>query len=199
MGYYIRVLGTNPAAIPAEHLRAAASPGVIDLNVGDDHQWQQLLLKHASGQEIAIIERNAVVAGELGGEELQEFIDEVPFYEPTSAAVWLGSYLPKVNVIYAFQLLGGTDLDDGWTLLHRVYNAVWSFTGGILQADGEGFSNEEGYTILWQFPESAQGAWNVGVLLDGSRWAHFEMDLGSLEHREAFRRGQVPPGARLLT
>jgi hypothetical protein len=52
------------------------------------------------------------------------------------------------------QLLSGTDVDDGWTPLHRVHSAVWNHVGGIFQADGEGFSDEDGFTILWQFAET---------------------------------------------
>lgn len=100
-------------------------------------------------------------------------------------------------MIYAFRLLSGTDVNDGWSRLHSVYNAVWQAAGGILQSDGEGFSNEAGYTILWQFSEAATGSWNVGVLSDG-RWVNFEIDLGNSEHREAFLQGKVPAGVRLL-
>ena len=101
-----------------------------------------------------------------------------------------------MKVIYAFQLLSGTDVEDGWTPLRRLYNAVWERAGGILQADGEGFSDEEGYTILWQFSDGASGKWNIGVL-SGGRWIHFEMDLGNEQHRQAFLGGQVPDGVRM--
>jgi hypothetical protein len=198
LGYYIRILGKNPANLPLEQLRGSATPAVIEIDKSDGELWEQLTLRHESGQEIAAIEKNPVVEGELGAEELQEFIDEVSVHEPASAATWLQNYLPGVRVIYAFQLLSGTDANDGWSHLHRVYNTVWSLTGGILQADGEGFSNEEGFTILWQFGDSVKGAWNVGVLNDDGRWVHFEIDLGNMEHRQAFRRGEVPVGAKLL-
>jgi hypothetical protein len=198
LGYYIRILGKNTANISLQQLRVRALPAVIDVARGSDEVWQQLILRHESGTEIAIIEKNPVVENDLGAEELAEFLEEVPFHKPSSAAAWLQKYLPSVKVIYAFQLLGGTDVDDGWTPLHSVYSAVWTFTGGILQADGEGFSNEHGFTILWQFSESAAGPWNVGVLVDDDRWVHFEIDLGKVQHREAFWRGQVPVGATLL-
>jgi len=84
-------------------------------------------------------------------------------------------------LIYAFQLLGGTDVDDGWTPLHRLHNAVWKHAGGILQADGEGFCDVE----------------YMGVLKDG-RWVHFEMDLGNELHRKEFLSGQVPLGAKVV-
>jgi hypothetical protein len=119
------------------------------------------------------------------------------FTNRESAAAWLRGYLPTVKVIYAFQLLDGTDVDDGWAVIHKVYSAVWSIAGGILQSDGEGFSNEDGYTILWQFGEDASGSWNVGVLQDAGRWVNFEMDLGNRAHREAFLDGRTPDGVTL--
>jgi hypothetical protein len=144
-----------------------------------------------------LIERNPVVEGQLGADELSEFLEEVAHYKPKSASDWLRDYLPSIKVIYAFQLLDGTDVDDGWTSLHNLYTAVWKHTGGILQADGEGFSDEDGFTILWQFSEAVKGSWNVGVLRRG-KWLHFEMDLGNPEHREAFWKGEVPHGVRMF-
>jgi hypothetical protein len=198
MGYYIRVLGKNLTTIPVQELREVALPAVVDLAESSADTWGQLILKHKSGQEIAVIERNPVVEGELGADELQEFLDELPHHKPDSAAAWLQEYLPTVTVIYGFQLLSGTDVDDGWTPLNRLHRAIWSHAGGILQADGEGFSNEEGFTVLWQFGESVTGQWNLGVMAQDGRWVHFEMDLGNDEHREAFWRGEVPAGVRLI-
>ena len=140
MGYYIRVLGKNLGDIPLDKLREASHPAVLHISEGNGDSWQQLTLSHNSGQEIAIIEKNPVVEGQLGAEELREFVDEVPHYKPESAATWLQRYLPTVKVIYAFQLLKGTDVSDGWSQLHRLYSAVWNHAGGILQADGEGCS-----------------------------------------------------------
>jgi len=196
MGYYIRVLGTNPDNIPLDRLREVARPAVLDVE-GDGEMWEQITMTHKSGAAIAAIEKNPVIEGELGADELKEFIEEVAHYKPESAAAWLRQFLPTVKVIYAFQLLSGTGVDDGWTLLHRLYNAVWKHAGGILQSDGEGFSNEEGFTILWQFPEAATGEWNLAILQDG-RWLHFEMDLGNQRHRDAFKRGEIPDGVKLV-
>lgn len=194
MGYYIRVLGKRLDNIPLERLRQVSQPAVLHSEVEGD-AWEQLVLSHKSGQEIAIIEKNPVVEGQLGADELQEFMEEVADCKPESAARWLQQYLPSVKVIYAFQLLNGTDVEDGWTPLHSLYNTVWEHAGGILQSDGEGFSNDEGYTILWQFSDRVTGSWNMGVLKDG-RWLHFEMDLGNEQHRNAFLCGQVPDGAK---
>jgi len=164
---------------------------------GTEDDWREVILSHASGQEIAVIEKNLVVDGQVGADELQEFIDEVGHLQPESAVVWLRQYLATVKVIYAFQLLSGTDVDDGWTPLHRLYSALRSHAEGISQADGEGFSDEEGFTILWQFADTATGLWNMATLQHG-HWVHFEMDLGNEQQRDAFKRGEIPTGVKVL-
>jgi hypothetical protein len=198
MGYYIRILGKELASPPLEGLRRVASPAVIEADEGVGDNWEALILKHESGIPIASIEKNPVVEGELGFDELQEFANEVSSYKPHSSAAWLKEYFPDVKVIYAFQLLSGTEADDGFALMHKVHEVVWKHTGGILQADQEGFSNEDGHTILWQFSDNVQGIWNAGVLASDGHWLNFEMDLGNPAHREASWRGEVPIGAKTL-
>jgi hypothetical protein len=198
MGYRIRILGTNPITAPLRDLERAAEPAIFEGDEGVGDEWEALILKHKAGNPIAVIERNPVVPGELGASELQEFIDDVSHYRPASAAAWLRKYLPTVKVIYAFQLLSGTEVDNGFELMQRVYGVLWRYAGGILQADQEGFSDESGYSILWQFSEAVRGEWNVGVLAPDGHWVHFEMDLGNQEHREAFWRGEVPDTVKLI-
>lgn len=172
MGYFIRVLGKKLDSIPLDKLREVARPAVLHISDGDGDAWERLTLSHKSGREIALIEKNPVIEGRLGADELREFIGEVPHYKPKSAATWLQQYLISVKVIYAFQLLSGTDIDDGWTRLQRLYSAVWEYAGGILQADGEGFSDEDGFTILWQFSNVLNGTWECSRTAAGfiSRW-----------------------------
>ena len=66
-----------------------------------------------------------------------------------------------------------------------------------MQADGEGFTNEDGYHILWQFGEEVEGPLKMAVLGEDGRWTEFEMDLGDRRQRAAFLAGQVPDGVRL--
>jgi hypothetical protein len=199
MGYYIRILGRNLTTPPLKDLQQAAEPAVLEGDEGAEDEWEALILKHRAGEPIAFIERNPVIPGELGAEELQEFIADVSQCQPASAAAWLNQYLPSVKVIYSFQLLHGTEVDNGFKLMHGVYTALWRHAGGILQADMEGFSNENGYTILWQFSDDVSGAWKVGVLGSDGHWVNFEMDLANRRHREAFWRGEVPVGAKLIS
>jgi hypothetical protein len=198
MGYYIRVLGKNADNVPLETIEQAAKPARITMEEKDGDHWNVCVLSHGSGEDIAVIERNPVVEGQLGWDEIQEFLEEVLECKPESGAQWLREYLLNVKVIYAFQLLDGTDIHDGWSVLGRVKNVIWQIAGGIIQADGEGFSDEVGYTILWQFSNTVTGDWGVGVLSPEQEWLHYRMDLGDLAHREAFWNGGVPEGVELI-
>jgi hypothetical protein len=106
------------------------------------------------------------------------------------------NYLPTVQVIYAFQILFHTNRDDDWGVVHTVQGSIWNTLGGIMQADGEGFTNREGYHILWQFSDEVTGLWNMAVLTQSGKWRTFQMDLGNLEHRKAFLESQVPTGVK---
>jgi hypothetical protein len=202
MGYYIRVLGTSE--MPGidrlrERLQTDQLAVTIDLSDGTEDAWTQLVASHAGGTEICVIERNPVAPGELGTAELEELIDDVEGCEPASAVHWLQDFLPRVKAIYAFQILhAGAEQGGGWQAIHSLQGEIWGTTKGILQADGEGFSNESGHHILWQFSASAKGPWNLAVLGSDGNWVSFEMDLGNKSQREEFKAGKVPAGAQLL-
>lgn len=197
MGYYIRVLGRKDVPLSVATLRACLpANSEVELNEekSDQTGWSQLILRHKDGAEIAVVERNPVIPGELGADEIGEFVDEVQDAKPASASKWLAEYLPSIAVIYAFQLLSGTDIKNGWSAVHALQSYVWKQAGGILQADMEGFSNEQGQHILWQFNEDVDGEWDMAVLDRDGKWVAFTMELGDLEHRQAFLDGRVPPG-----
>jgi hypothetical protein len=202
MGYYIRVLAERDAVVSAKDLRVCLQRGAIDVVLettdGDDENWWGLELRHADGEHIAVIERNPVRPGELGADEIAEFIEEVADLQPESAARWLEKYLPTVKVIYCFQLLSGTDVGRGWEAVHAIQGELWNRLGGIFQADAEGFSNTDGYGIVWQFGDKVTGPWKMAVLEEGEQWTPFEIDLGNRQHREAFMAGRVPETAKRL-
>jgi hypothetical protein len=104
---------------------------------------------------------------------------------------WLENYLESVATVYAFQHLQGSETVDGGNALHALRSTLWERDDAIIQADGEGFTNEEGFHIVWQFADNVSGPWKMGVLQDGV-WQHFTMDLGDPDHRAAFLKGTVP-------
>ncbi len=195
MGYYIRVLSPSADVAPypalARDLSAEHPKAALSIEAGSDTEWNQLLLSREYGSEIAVVERNS--GDELVTEEIEEFLEEIGDLQPLSSVEWLRQYLPTVRTIYAFQILSGVESHGGWEILGTLKSSVWRLASGIIQADGEGFTNEEGYHILWQFSGSVTGNWWMGVLERG-RWIHFKMDLGDEAHRQAFFQGTVPPG-----
>jgi hypothetical protein len=201
MGYYIRVLATDEMPIEEQELTNCLprSPRCeLDRDGEGDSGWSHLVLRHAGGTAIAVIERNPVSPGELGEDEVAEFIEEARIGKPRSAARWLEQFLPRVKVIYALQILSGTGVDNGWAAVRALQGHIWNKRGGILQADGEGFSNEDGYTIVWQFADDVEGTWKMAILNEVGQWVSFEMDLGNAEQRAAFLEGILPQGVRIL-
>jgi hypothetical protein len=197
MGYYVRVLSTSDECVPISTIRRALSKAkqdaLLETEVGSETDWDQIVLKHENGPEIASIERNPVGVGSLGQEELQEFRDELKRCKPISAAEWLSVYFDRVKCIYAFQVLSGTEYKNGWDILGTVKSVIWNFAPSVFQADTEGFSNEEGYHILWQFSDSVSGTWWMSVIRNG-RWVQFQMELSNPAHRESFLKGEPPIG-----
>jgi hypothetical protein len=199
MGHYVRLLSPHDSLPTVEALQSALKKSgrseTIAVEAGTTEDWAQLTLAHADGSEIAAIERNPVSPGELGADEVQEFLDEIEGSKPESAARWLQEYLPRVKCIYAIQILSGAHSGDGWGAIEIVRTKIKSVAGGIIQADREGFSNEDWYHILWQFSDSAKGTWWMAVLKNGE-WVTFQMELGNREHRAAFQRGEIPAGIK---
>lgn len=140
-------------------------------------------------------ERQHAASPSLGADELAEFVDELEDGRPASSAEWLASFLPSVKAIYAFQHLSGSHVAKGDEALRAVKHHIWGRGDAIIQADLEGFTNEDGFHILWQFAEDVSGTWWMALLQDGA-WVEFEMDLGDPAHREHFFAGRMPPGAK---
>jgi hypothetical protein len=200
MGYYIRVLGTIDQNIHIDELinglknRGLVAKFEIDQNESAD-KWTIIGVSNANGQGLIQIERNPVIEGELGKEELEEFRQYIKEYKPVSAVKWLDKYFDKVKVIYAFQLLDASMDDENFKIVGAIKSTIWSKIGGILQADNEGFSNEDGYHILWQFSDNVTGNWNMSVRNFLGKWTNFNMDLGDIRQREEFWAGNVPKNA----
>lgn len=193
MAQTVRVLAESDHPVPLSELRTIL-PERTELVVeeGDDFDWTQLLLRHAGGPEIALIEREVVAPGEWGEHELAELIREMEHSRPLRAVEWLKHYFSHVKVIYAMQLLGGTEVNDGWTAIHRVQAYIWKKFAGILQADGEGFTNREGLHILWQFHGEQSGELEAAVLNDSGTWIPFLLNLSDAHEIEVFQNGEIP-------
>lgn len=195
MSYSTRVLskdGEFPSfAELAEFIRSSHPDFKLSIEEGTEEEWESLLLSGTDDVEVAVLERNPVFDGSIGQDEVAEFLEETEESKPESGVEWLHEYLADVKTVYAFQHLQGADTEEGGNALHALRNSIWERGDAILQADNEGFTNEEGFHIVWQFSDSVSGPWNMGILQDGT-WHHFKMDLGDPDHRAAFLAGEMP-------
>ncbi len=196
MPYLTRILSQSPRTIPATTLAETITPfdakldGDIDANL-----WTALEVVNSQSEPVVRVLKSGVALGESGRDEIDEFLAEITSCSPASASRWLQEYLRKVQTVYAFEIYAETTND--WEILNAVRDRIFGMVGGIIQADGEGFTNEDGYHILWQFSNKVSGEWWMSVL-QGGEWKKFKMDLADEAHRQAFRAGEVPPGVDII-
>jgi hypothetical protein len=193
--YYTRVLSKD-SEFPSvnelsQRLRADHPDFRLTIEEGTEEEWESALLSGTDGVEVAIVERNPVSDGSVGQDEISDFMEDLYEAKPEVNVEWLTDYLESVKTIYTFQHLQGTETVEGSNALHALRTALMDRGDAILQADHEGFTNEEGYHVVWQFSDSVSGPWNMALLQDGT-WLHFSMDLGDPDHRDAFLSGEAP-------
>ncbi len=195
VSYYSRVLSKDPEFPPFDELAqwlSSEHPGFrLSLEDGTEEEWESLLLSSDDDIEVAVLERNPVYDGSVGQDEIADFLEDLAGAKPETGVAWLEEYLADVKTVYAFQHLQGAEIVEGGNALHALRAHLWERGDAIIQADNEGFTNEEGFHIIWQFSDSVSGPWNMGVLQDNA-WLHFKMDLGDPEHRSAFLAGEMP-------
>jgi hypothetical protein len=197
VSYYTRVLSKD-AEFPAfeelaDFIHSAHPDYKLTIEEGTEEEWESLLLSGNDEVEVAILERIPV----FDEHDVAEFIDETQDCKPESGVQWLHEFLADVKNIYEFQHLQGSETEDGGNALHALRSHLWERGDAILQADNEGFTNEEGFHVVWQFSDSVSGPWNMGILQDGT-WHHFKMDLGDPDHRQAFLNGEMPSDLTII-
>ncbi len=203
MPYYTRVLGSKDPDIHIDELIGALEQDGLaakfELEPSEQPgKWTMFDIFNQDGEALAQVERNSVIDGELGQDELNEFREIIQDYKPSSAVKWLTNYFDKVKVIYAFQMLNAAFADSNFEVVSTVKAKIWNETKGILQADNEGFSNDDGFHILWQFSDEVTGEWSCAVYNADGNWDSFIMDLGDATQRIEFQNGIIPKNARRL-
>lgn len=197
MPYYMRLFSRNPTPLSLDEINSCMPEGVAaELASGSSAIWESVLLQTIAGDAICLLER---ADPELVGEEVQQFVDELAGVQPKTGADWVASYLKTARQLIACQFLEQAFGNDyGHVPGETLWNIQQTLGTGILQSDNEGFSNEDGYGVVWQFSDSVSGPWSMAVLNGDGSWQRFEMNLGSKTQKAEFLLGKVPKGARLL-
>ncbi len=112
--------------------------------------------------------------------------------DPSTAREWIMRYLSEVKTVYRFQLYpDNISVKEDWQTLGRVQNLLKDSLTGIIQADNEGFYNENGDYILWQMYAGAGGTIPAAVLNEKGEWVPFTLKLGDARAVEEFKQGTV--------
>lgn len=196
MGYDLTLLAKSTDAVALPALAQVLDDYRFEVVESDGQGWTQVLVTSPSGDEICMLER---ASPRTMAREVADLLEDLADREPRSGAVWVGAYLRGTRAVYGCSLLS-----FGFA---RAYAGVpsgllWAIQsilgGGILHVEGQGYANEDGYQITWEFSDRAKGARQMAVLGSAGHWHAFEMELGDETSRQAFRAGTRPFGAELL-
>jgi hypothetical protein len=196
MSYFLRILSpaTKPLGVAPviQRLRDRQLKGIGLACSGPQAAWESLVLRQGQeGNVIAEVERLPVQPGSAGEQELARLMRVAEKAQPLSASAWLASFLPSVRTVWAVSLYNGLNEPGGWEALGAVKDAIWTQVGGIQYVSDEGFTNQDGYQITWEFARGATGTWWMAVMKEGA-WTRFEVDLANPVHKAMFLNGQVP-------
>jgi hypothetical protein len=196
LAYYLRLFSKSTARVSIDRLSArlkarGAGPVRLEPEGDDGEMWDDILAVTTDGRNICTLERNTP-SDEIFTVEIDEIIEILKAQFPTSGANWVKAYLAEVKSIFAARYLSAGFEDGDHPSPADILWAIAAEIGGILQADGEGFTNEDGYTVVWQFDDNAKGPWGVAILGPDSAWQTATVDLENREHRTAFLAGNLP-------
>lgn len=132
--------------------------------------------------------------------ELDEIIQELDGVEPASGAAWVADYLRSAKTIYRFTP-HHEDFELAMEALRAVMWGIQKESAGIAYAEGEGWSNQDGCQVTWEFDreDGLEGAWQVAVLDSAGHWQSFSLELSDRAQCRAFREGRSPEAAPAVT
>ncbi len=191
MSYHVRLLTPSLKVVPFTDLMLDVES--VKLASGMSDAWEKIEISNPEGRIISILERCEVTNGSAAEATISELKRSVERSFPVSAREWIKQYLSRVKMIYSFELLTDNITQDSWPVLGRVQNLLKDSLKGIIQADNEGYYNENGDYILWQMYEGANGTIPAAVLNENGEWLKFELKLNNEQAVEQFKQGVIPP------
>ena len=191
MSYNVRLLTTSTKVIPFAKLMLDVES--VRLVSGMDTSWERIEIFNSEGNLISILERISVSPGSPAETKLAELKWSAERSYPVNAREWIIQFLSKTKTIYNFQLLTDNITKDSWPVLGRAQNLLKDALTCIIQADNEGYYNENGDYILWQMYQDAAGKIPAAVLNENGEWIKFELRLNDEKAVEQFKQGTIPP------
>jgi hypothetical protein len=184
-------------SVMAELIDEGAFDARLRVSEGEEDTWERLDLVGNDDSFAVEIDRLVVRADQPEGpgmKEVRYFLEEIEAARPASAVPWLRRYLQQVRTVYYLRLYGG---HERWSEpIYELRDYLDNFHRMITYCELEGWSNDMGEHITWEFADSANGVWWMGLLIDG-KWNRFQMELEDKAHQESFKNGQVPRGVKV--
>ncbi len=188
MSCYVRLLSPSEETLPFSEIQQQGN--YILLSEGTEHSWKKIKIYEPRDNLIAVLERHSIFDDSLE-ESLVKLNDSIRSSYPVSAREWIRNYLSRVKTIYSFQLSGNNITREGWPALGRIQNYLKDSLSGIIQADNEGFFNENGDYILWQMYTGARGSIPAATLDENGEWVPYQLKLDD-KSIEQFKQGELP-------
>jgi hypothetical protein len=190
MGYCVRLLTPSENKVPFQAIREQVD--TVKLISGGETDWEKIEISRPDGALLAAVERYPLSPDNRAESEIAIVKDALQGSYPLNAREWLKTYLSGTRAVYVFRLQAESYASADWPLLGRVQNLLKDRLGGIIQADKEGFYNEDGNYILWQMYDGAAGSVPAAVLTEKGEWAAFQLRLNDAAAVDCFKQG-LPP------
>lgn len=203
MGQIVRILTKDEKYIPLSEIRnylyLKNLKCSLKLEYGTEAEWKEVSVQ-CENVEIFFIERDNINDDAIAKKELKDFKKILKKATPASAAEWLQDYLEDVEVVYAIEIFPEIADYSGFEVLSSVQNFIFKqLSSAIIQSNNEGFTNEDGFHILWQFTSKDIHGKCYSAILDRSgSWVPFILDLSNEDQILDFQDGIVPNDAALL-
>lgn len=193
--------GTQNKVVSVDDIATWLQESMIDCEIESDQEdfpgdWEEITLFLESGDSVVEIEKITCDSGnfrEAIEETVRTLLDDQRPVRPASAVKWICQYMKSVKVIYRFRPMPGIDTELGFELFNEVWTRLKNIEPGIVHCVDEGFTNEDGAQITWEFPESSSGTVKAAVLeAEGGSWREFQLDLANQEQQSSFLAGKCP-------
>jgi hypothetical protein len=191
----------DPAKVWIDFVReisAEDDPQQAELVVGKPKDWRQISVTYPDGSWSFDFERYTVGGPGQWGEDLGFFRGWLGVVEPSVNTQWLFQYLARVQTVYMFRCSNSAP-QSSLDLVNEIVDSLRHDDenvgghSGVLYAELEGWSNEDGQHLTWEFSDRVSGLWWMALRRDEG-WESFQMDRGNRDHRNAFKAGKVPAG-----
>jgi hypothetical protein len=197
----MQFFGLNDTPISVDKIAGWLQTSFIDGEIESEEEeypgsWTTLTLYLDSGEPVVEIEKFSQQDETLVDaiqETVRLLLDDKNPVKPTSAVKWLCQFMSRVKVLYEFRPMQAINTNEGWKIFNEVWTNLRETLQGIVHLDDEGFTNEDGVQITWEYPGEETGDLKVAVLNEkGEEWIEYTMDLANQAHKELFMAGKAP-------